>query len=326
MTTHQDIPGPGYTSRTLSLRHGEVATLVHHPAPENTRGAVLYVHGFADYFFQTHLATHFAARGFDFYALDLRRYGRSLQPGDIPFFTTDLTKYYEELDLAVEQIRADGHPQLVALAHSTGGLTTSLWLHDQRPEGVKALILNSPWLDLQGTWFRRTIGTWLIRAVGRIRPHVEIPAGVGPAYGESLHVDYHGEWEFNPVWKPVKGSSTRMGWLRAIRRGHARLHRALNLQIPVLVMHSDKSRLGLDEWSPEAMTADTVLDVAQIARWAPVIGANVTTATIEGGVHDLFLSSEPVRTQAFAVMDEWFDKTVEIPRSGQWSQQPPTPN
>lgn len=322
MTVHQDILGPGYTSRTLFLHNDDIATLVHHLAPENTRGAVLYIHGFADYFFQAHLAEHFAARGFDFYALDLRRYGRSLRPGDIPFFTIDLTEYYEELDLAVEQIRRDGHESLVVLAHSTGGLTTSLWLRDRGDTtGAKALILNSPWLDLQGTWFRRTIGTWLIRAIGRIRPHAEIPAGVGPAYGESIHIDYHGEWEFNPVWKPVKGSSTRMGWLRAIRRGHAQLHRALNLQIPVLVMHSDKSRLGLGEWSPEAMTADTVLDVAQTARWASVIGENVTTATIEGGMHDLFLSLEPVRAQAFAVMDEWLDKVVEIPRSGQWSQQ-----
>ncbi len=306
----QDILGPGYISRTLLLQDEAVATMVHHPAPENTRGAVLYIHGFADYFFQTHMAEHLAARGFDFYALDLRRYGRSLRPGDIPSFTRDLTEYYEELDLAVEQIRRDGHGPLVVLAHSTGGLIASLWLHDRQPAHIEALVLNSPWLDLQGTWFRRTIGTWLIRAVGRVRPYAEIPAGVEPAYGESLHVDYHGEWAFNTAWKPVRGSTVRIGWLRAIRRGHARLHKGLDLRMPVLVMHSDKSRLGLEEWSPEAMTADTVLDVGHISRWSTAIGWHVTTATIGDGMHDLFLSPEPVRNRVFTVMDEWLGNTV----------------
>lgn len=326
MPAHQDILGPGYTSRTFFLRDDEVATLVHHPAAENTRGAVLYVHGFADYFFQTHVAEHFVQRGFDFYALDLRRYGRSLRPGDIPFFTRDLTEYYEELDLAVEQIRRDDHGSLVILAHSTGGLIAPLWLHDRQPEGVEALILNSPWLDLQGTWFRRTIGTWLIRAIGRVRPYAEIPAGVGPVYGESLHGDHHGEWAFDPVWKPVKGSTVRVGWLRAVRRGHARLHRGLDLRMPVLVMHSDKSRLGLKEWSPVAMRTDTVLDIAHIARWSTAIGRHVTTTRIEDGMHDLFLSKEPVRNQALTIMEEWLDNLVEARRSGRRSQPEPIRN
>jgi len=48
------------------------------PRPgEVTRGAVLYVHGFTDYFFQTGLADFFAARGLRFYALDLRKCGRA---------------------------------------------------------------------------------------------------------------------------------------------------------------------------------------------------------------------------------------------------------
>ena len=71
--THVDILGPGYTARTLDLHGGDVATLVHRPAEGAARGAVLYLHGFVDYFFQTHLAEFVTARGMDFYALDLRR-------------------------------------------------------------------------------------------------------------------------------------------------------------------------------------------------------------------------------------------------------------
>ena len=53
---------------------------------------MLYLHGWNDYFFQTHLADAFAALGFDFYALDLRRYGRSLRNGHLRGFITDLVR------------------------------------------------------------------------------------------------------------------------------------------------------------------------------------------------------------------------------------------
>jgi len=45
-----------------------VATLVRRRATAPTRRAVLYVHGFNDYFFQTHLADFYIDHGFDFYA------------------------------------------------------------------------------------------------------------------------------------------------------------------------------------------------------------------------------------------------------------------
>lgn len=300
-----------YTTEMLHLRNDEIATLVHLPARVNTRGAVLYLHGFVDYFFHDHVAGHFAARGFDFYAVDLRRYGRSLREGDIPWFTTDLTEYYEELDAAVARIRDEGHERIVVLAHSTGGLIAPLWLNDRPHPEVRALVLNSPWLDLQENWFLRTAGTWVIRAVGRVRPRWPVPQGLGGVYARSIHKDAHGEWDFNTEWKPLTPQPVSFGFLAAVRRGQARLHRGLDVRCPVLVMHSDESRLDLQEWTPAAMRADTVLDVEQMARWAPAIGPDVTTVTIPDGMHDLFLSPKPARGRAFAEMDAWLDQFPE---------------
>lgn len=77
--------GPPYERQTINLGTDDegpvVATLVRRRAERPSGRAVLYVHGFVDYFFQTHLADFFAERGWDFYALDLRKYGRSLLPG-----------------------------------------------------------------------------------------------------------------------------------------------------------------------------------------------------------------------------------------------------
>ena len=41
---------------------------------------MLYVHGYNDYFFQKHAADFYTGLGISFYALDLRKPGRSLLP------------------------------------------------------------------------------------------------------------------------------------------------------------------------------------------------------------------------------------------------------
>lgn len=307
MQDAEDHLGPGYETRTIPLGGDLRAALVRHRATDNTRGAVLYVHGWIDYFFQTHVAEHFAGLGYDFYALDLRHYGRSMRPEAVPYYTTNLRDYHEELDAAARLIReTDGHERLVVLGHSTGGLIAPLWLADRRDTiRPEALILNSPWLDLAEPWLMRTAGTWLIRGVGRRMPKAVVPHTLSPAYGESIHADHRGEWGYNLEWKPITGVPVHAGWLAAVRKGQARIHRGLKLDLPILVLHSDASRLGLKKWVPEAMTADTVLDVQQMVQWAPALGSDVTTAMIPGGMHDLFLSARPVRQRALARMDEW---------------------
>nr|BFE48835.1 alpha/beta hydrolase [Saccharothrix mutabilis subsp. capreolus] len=305
-----DVLGADYETRTLPLGGGDLsATLVRRRARPATRGAVLYVHGFADYFFQTHVAEHFTARGFDFYALDLRAYGRSLKAGQTANFVTDLAEHFEEIDAAVRVIREeDGHHHLVVMGHSTGGLITTLWAHERRSGGLfDALVLNSPWLDLAEPWITRTVGTAVIRAVGRIAPKLVLKKGLGPVYGQSIHSDHHGEWDFDTTWKPIEAFPVLAGWLRAVRRGHATVHRGLDVSVPVLLLRSARSHLHAKTWTPEAMSADTVLDVEHMRRWAPKIGSRVTVVQVENGLHDLFLSAGPVRDRALAEIDEFLD-------------------
>src|SRR6478752_4714775 len=114
---------------------------------------VLYVHGWSDYFFQRSLAKYWTDRGADFYALDLRKYGRSLRPGQTPGYITDLATYDEDIAAALAAMGraasgSDARRRLVLMGHSTGGLTLSLWAHRHR-DAATALILNSPWLEFQ---------------------------------------------------------------------------------------------------------------------------------------------------------------------------------
>ncbi|MDT5088975.1 MAG: hypothetical protein QOG47_1682, partial [Mycobacterium sp.] len=99
MTGWQPDVLPGYWQLTIPLGddpdgEGRIdATLLRRGGAAPATDAVLAVHGYTDYFFHTSLADHFAGRGFAFYALDLRKCGRSSRSGLTPHFTTDLARY-----------------------------------------------------------------------------------------------------------------------------------------------------------------------------------------------------------------------------------------
>ncbi len=309
-----DVLGTPYLAETLELpddaEGAVVATLVSRRAATPTNRAVLHVHGFADYFFQTAAADHWVERGYDFYALDLRKYGRSLRGHQTANFVTDLTDYYAELDEALRRIaERDGHDHVVVSAHSTGGLVTPLWVHDRRP-AVAGLVLNSPWLDLHGSLLLRTLGTRAIDQIGRRRPYLAIPRDVSGLYARSLHRDHEGEWDFDLAWKPLESWPVYAGWLRAVRRGHARVHRGLDVRAPVLVLTSGAS--GHPQEYDEACTStDIVLDVQQIRGWAHRLADHVTLVRVEGAIHDVTLSREPVRRRAFDEISRWLDAYVD---------------
>lgn len=313
-----DLLGPGYTRRAFDLGsdpdgEGEIqAVLVRRdPRPGGAaRGAVLYVHGFSDYFFQTDLADFFADRGLAFYALDLRKCGRARRPGQTAHYVSDLARYDDELDraLAVVTEACPGLPVVLA-AHSTGGLVVPLWLNRRRAAGtlgpVAGAALNSPWLDLQGNWLLRGPVTQLVRALSRARPFQPLPHGLS-VYGKTLHSSGTGEWEFDTDLKPLDGFPVTLGWLNAVRRGHAAVHHGIEAGVPVLVLRSSGS-LFPHEYSPLCDRRDIVLDTRQIARWVGGLGGEVTDMPVTDARHDVFLSVPEARASAYAALGQWLD-------------------
>jgi alpha-beta hydrolase superfamily lysophospholipase len=311
----------GYWQCTFALGpdpdgEGELeATLVRRGEPDPSAGrAVLMVHGFTDYFFNTEVADHFAARGFAFYALDLHKCGRSHRDGQTPHFTTNLARYDVELERALDAIAAGSPTRVLVCGHSAGGLVVSLWLDRLRRrgatarKGVTGLILNSPWLDLQGHPILRTPPTSAaLLALGRLRKRTVVRRPTEGGYGTTLHRDYHGDFDYDLTWKPIGGFPVTFGWIHAIRRAQARLHRGLDVGVPNLILRSDRSvREVTDPSQVEGIQrGDAVLDVAQIARWAGCIGNRTTIVPIADAKHDVFLSVREPRQQAYAELDRW---------------------
>ena len=283
---------------------GEVtATLVRNePLVPRAKGAVLYLHGFIDYFFQNHVADAFNRAGYNFYALDLRKHGRSLARAAHPNFCRDFKEYFPEITSAIDIITTVEHHEAVILnAHSTGALTGTLYAKiGDRQDRVTRLILNSPFLEFpQGSTLSHLGAFW-----GSLFPFGRITEPVSGWYAKSLHADFKGEWRFNTRWKPIEGFDAFFGWIRAVVRVQDWIKDEPRLGQPVLVMHSDRSEKGRT-WSETFHRADLVLDVNDIKRLGPKIGSRVEIQEIAGGKHDLVLSCTDARTRCLNVMIEW---------------------
>ncbi len=311
---------PGYQQSTRSLGadpdgEGELfSTLVRAARTEPSPRAVLAVHGFTDYFFNTEFAEHFSDRGYRCYGVDLHKCGRSWREGQTPHFTTDLERYDRELESALATVIAENPgARILVYGHSTGGLVVSLWLDRVRGHGRTAalglagLVLNSPFLDLNGPAMLRTrVTSTAIGAASKVRKTgVVRPAGNG-GYGLTLHREYHGEFDYDLRWKPLGGFPVTAGWIHAIRRGQARLHRGLDVGVPNLVLRSDHS-VAETAGTEVMQRGDAVLDVTHIARWAGCVGNRQSIVPVPDAKHDVFLSLSGPRAIAYRELDRWLE-------------------
>lgn len=285
---------------------GKVKCVLIRRLPENpTDKAVLYIHGFSDYFFHTEQASRYNEEGYAFYAVDLRKYGRSYMDHQKMGNLKNIEEYYEDIDSCLAIILNNGYSTIILAAHSTGGLIGSLYAHDKRDHfPVNGMVLNSPFLDMNFNPFKEKIGVPVVATIGAVFPNIGLESGDNSFYGESLHQNYQGEWDYNLEWKPCKSIPVSFGWTRAIHRGHKKLQKGLDILCPVLVMHSDKSVYG-DEWSEDFTRGDAVLDVEDIHSYAPYLGKNVTVEVINDGLHDLVLSKKEVRDNVYQTIFSW---------------------
>lgn len=297
-----------FSLHTLKLKpdyDGKViATLLCSLKNKNKQKCILYLHGFVDYFFHPHVCEKFHENNFDFYALDLRKYGRSLRPHQKPNYCEDISEYFEEITQAITIIKAKGNQDIYLLGHSTGGLIAAYYMNiGKQRNAIKGLILNSPFLAMPFP-HRLSAGLYFsVHVLSKLFPNGKIN-GLPSAYGKSLHIDHDGSWEYNLAWKPLKGFPTYFKWAKAVMKAQYYLKKQSAITIPVLVLHASDS-LKKKKVCPKAFHSDIVLNIKDIKRIAPYLGKHVKLTAIPNGIHDLFLSNPSVRAKAFDEMFEW---------------------
>ncbi|MDR0766865.1 MAG: alpha/beta hydrolase [Methanosarcinales archaeon] len=315
----EDILGDRFQKRVLHLEDGhggeEIATLVRRIADchsdENldpsVQKAVLYVHGFNDYFFQKEAAYKFNEKGYNFYALDLRRCGRSYQSNQKFNQIHDLRTYHEEILEALQIIYLENNQEVILFGHSLGGLVLTLFAKDYTNDDLfDGLILNSPFFNFNTQLTKKTFIS-AASMLGSGFPNFKMDSAYPKEYGISIHKNNHGEWDYNLEWKRMTPPKMDLGWVRAVHKGQEEIREIFQIHQPVLVMCAGESLFDLTQ-REKIHCSDIILNVQDISAISRNIKGDVDIVPIEGGVHDLLLSKENVRKKVYSTMFGWLLK------------------
>jgi alpha-beta hydrolase superfamily lysophospholipase len=269
--------------------------------------AIMYIHGWNDYFYRRHVSEYWESLGVKFYAVDLRRYGRSLTTGDISGYIEDMHDYRAELNALRNQIVQDlgDEVRIMLVGHSQGGLIASLWMNEEHPSHISAVALNSPWLELQGNRMLRIISTPVLKGLLLRGSHSALPIPDPGFYQKTILKKFGGQWAYDAYpFSNEQQFIPRAAWLEAIYRAQSEISSGLDIQVPVLVSTSDRSMLQLT-WDERMRESDSVLDVIAIREAALKLGNLVTIAKIHHGIHDLTMSYPTPRRQYFQMVTQW---------------------
>ena len=304
--------GPDGVERTATLVRHVPGAGADAGAPASAGGnpprAVLFLHGWSDYFFNEELATFWAGQGFAFFALDMHNHGRSLQAGKHGGYVADLDDYDAEITAAIGiimSLQPEGQPapSVALMGHSTGGLIAALWA-SRHPGVVAQLVLDSPWLEMHGSPALRRAARTMVEPLARFRPEAVIRLPERSFYWRSISSAAEGEWTLDENYRPPRAFPVRAGWLSAVLAGQSRVARGLNIDVPILVLISGASANGMF-WKESMRRTDAVLDVNTIALRALSLGRTVTLERIDGALHDVFLSAPRVRADAYNRLARW---------------------
>lgn len=280
------------------------STIVRLKAKKRSNKGFLYVHGFNDYFFQAEMGQRYVDSGYHFYAVDLRRFGRSKEPWQYPYNIRDLRKYYDDIDSAVFQMKRDGISDITLCGHSEGGLIVTSYAVDKSGSiPVKRVVTDSPFY----AWnFNATYRHLLIPGVRNLSTFIKnakIKQGHCDGYAYSLLKQFDGEWTYNTDWKMIYSPPVTFSWIGQIQSAQNRVKKhGDRLRVPLLVMHSSRKVDGCN-YTDDFRYGDAVLDPSMIGDVALKIKKKspcpVEICVIDSGLHDLILSFQPHRDAAY---------------------------
>lgn len=297
------------TSEIIPLRddyEGEVSAAVEYAVLPDTDTAVLYIHGYMDYFFQHHLASYFIDQGISFYAIELRKYGSSIKSHQHENYFKDITEYDEEISIVFNKMKQHGHSKIILNGHSTGGLIATYYaLYGEHKHLISGIILNSPFLEFNTSNVLKRVLPF-ITPLANLFPYYKFTQ-LPPFYTQSLHKNHKGRWDFNLKYKPIPSFITYFGWIRAVSMAQRKVRRETIETIPCVIFHSDRSCFA-STWDDLMHSSDAVLNVEDIKVFGEKIYPDADIVEIKNAVHDVVLSADEVIDDYFMNISKWLKK------------------
>jgi alpha-beta hydrolase superfamily lysophospholipase len=229
-----------------------------------------------------HVCERFLKHGYDFYALDMRKCGRSVispEHDQYKHYCNDLREYDEEITLAIEHIIKQTKitdRKILLFGHSTGkkktnsrfysrivrlgGLIATFYARSgSRRADVDALILNSPFLAVVET---NLIESALMKIMIKLRRSQDVDAGW---YGRSIHVSHRGEWDFDLGKKPIDRVRLHGPFFSAVQTVQKDLiERRIPIECPILFMCSNRFIKPGKTWRDEYAEGNQSQNISNI--------------------------------------------------------------
>jgi alpha-beta hydrolase superfamily lysophospholipase len=157
-----------------TARDGTELHLHAHPL-DGARATIAVVHGYGEHGGRyDHVAAAWRERGLQSFAIDVRGHGRSRGPRG---FVERFTDYHADLDVLLDVAReaARGGP-LFLFGHSNGALIALHYLIARGGEGLRGLMLSSPFLAVALPVPKPKV--MLGKVASRLVPGLALPAGL----------------------------------------------------------------------------------------------------------------------------------------------------
>ena len=103
------------------------------------------------------------------------------------------------------------------------------------------------------------------------------------------------------------------GWLRAVRAGHAALHRGLDVAGAGAGARLGALLAARPRWATTCTPPTSCSTSRQIRRWSTSVGRHVTYVGVDGARHDVVLSRPAPRARAYAELARWLTAYVDGP-------------
>jgi alpha-beta hydrolase superfamily lysophospholipase len=268
----------------------EKATLVYKTKPGNSK-MLLWFPGRNDMWSHVHVLQPILDAGFDLYAVEHRKQGRSQFGSTAGDFS--ITAHVSDHRLVLEEQNAGfafalankPYEKVVLYGHSTGGLEVSNFLRegDERAR-ISACVLNSPFLD----WGAMSgLNELILDGMDELFPVISLfkgaaeqaqlmPLGGLPtepsAFTARLWLQYP---SIDLRARNAQTNVVTAGWAAASSEMHEELLAMTPTAIPTLLMHSD---------------GDVALDSTEMPKLAGNLSTNLTCKFVPNCRHDMLMS------------------------------------
>lgn len=268
----------------------------------NNDNALIWIHGYNDYYYNLYIGEKFIKNGFDIYAIKLRRYQQNNH--DKIFYCDNLNEYIQDIDNLFPRILEKKYKKIILYGHSMGGLVSSIYCKDGRyKDKITHLILNSPFFDFKLNFIEKFLIYYIIYYLGYFFPNLIIRS-IDSNKVNYLTQNIKKRFYINNNYKLNVLSPVYASWIKTVIDYQNRIkYNNLNLKIPILVLFCDKST----EFTNSNQTGDDTLEVEHIDKYSENLGTNLKKYKFKNAIHDIFSSSLDIINDAFEITLNWIN-------------------